>query len=551
LENLPLKNNKSTVILVFILLALFASQAISSMRIKSPTFDEPAHLISGYLAITKQYFHLGAEHPPLIKSLAALPLLSIGIPIPKDNTELSQENWFRFGGKFLFQPGNNVDQIIFLGRLPIVFLSALLGFYVFLWARNTYGEKSGLFALSLYVFSPNILAHSRLVTTDLGLTCFLFISCYYFRVYLMAPSTQNLLLAGVTFGLALTSKFSALILFPIFFSLLCFNYYLSRNSSPHDSLQSTWKIAKPKIALLKELCAFFSSVILVIFLVYELRPDALFLYKQGFETLQTLYFTTGIGKPPYLEPHFLLGSFFSEPIWYYPLIAFLFKTPVPALILLAIALGSLQRNIKPSINMLCLLIPVIFILMASFFDIAHQGLRRILPIYPFLFVIASRVIRDLEIFNPIKNIVFSSTLTILIVWYVISSFKIYPDYLTYFNDFVSKPQDGIFYLDDSNIDWGQDLKSLKRFMSQEGIKKIKLLYYGTADPKYYEIAALPLTQEDIDNGLHSGYYAISVHLLNRFKQLPSLAKLGVAWKIDHKPIKIIGSSIYVFKFGSP
>lgn len=543
LQNLSPK--KPTAILVFVLLAILFSQTIFSMKVKSPTYDEPSHLISGHLALSKRYFHLGAEHPPLIKSLAAFPLLFTDIPTPDTTEKLSRENWFLFGEKLLYQPENNVDQIVFLGRLPIVFLSALLGFYVFLWARNTYGEKSGLLALLLYVFSPNILAHSRLVTTDLGSTCFLFIASYHFRNYLVAPSTRKLLLAGFILGLALTSKFSALALFPIFFSLLCLNFYFSRNSSSHNNLKSVWKTEKTAMTILKDLSVFFGSIILVIFLVYQFRSNSLLLYMDGVESLKELYFSNWRDND-----HYLWGTFYPKPVWFYSLLVFLLKTPVPVLIILVMALGSVKRNVSISINMFCLIIPVIVILAGSFFDVAHMGLRRILPIYPFLFVLASTVVSDSRSFefNALKKSVYSVSLAILIIWHVVTSIKTYPDYLTYFNDFVVPPQAGINYLDGSNIDWGQDLKGLKNFMDQEGIKNIKLLYYGSADPQYYKIDAIPLTPDDIKRGPHSGYYAISAHLLIRARKFPSLVGLGDAWKKEHEPLRIIGNTIYVYKF---
>jgi hypothetical protein len=553
LENPSSKKSKSTFILVFILLAIFISQAILSMKIKSPTFDEPFHLISGYLAITKQSFKLGAEHPPLTKSLAALPLLFTDITLPDNGSKLSSENHFLFGQKFLFQSENDVEKIIFLGRLPIVFLSALLGLYVYLWARSIYGEKSGLFALILYVFSPNILAHSRLVTTDLGLTCFLFITCYYFRLYLEFPSNRKLFLAGLAFGLALTSKYSGLILFPILFILLSLKLYLFKNFSSYDNLKNFLSIENSKMGLLKHFYIFIFPLILMIFLAYQFQPNALFLYLEGLEALQAIHFTPHPLVPNFLKPHYLWGTFSYNSIWYYPLIVFLLKTPVPTIILLVMVLALLARTKKVSFNTLCLIIPVLLIFAMNYFDIAHPGLRRILPIYPFIFVIASRVIYDYRKvdFYIFKKAAFSITLTIMLLWYVISSVKIFPDYLTYFNEFISEPQEGINYLDGSNIDWGQDLKSLKSFMDQEGIKKIKLIFYGTADPKYYGIQALPLTQDDLKKGPHSGDYAISAHLLNRFKRIPSLAGFSEAWKKDHKPIKIIGNTIYVFKFDSP
>ncbi|MBT5552016.1 MAG: phospholipid carrier-dependent glycosyltransferase [Nitrospina sp.] len=196
------------------------------MKLKSPTYDESYHLTSGYISLTKNEFRYGANQPPLIKSLAAFPLLFMGLSLPENQDPLVDKHWTLLGKYFLFSPGNNVDQIIFIARLPLVFLALLLGFYVFLWARDLYGERAGLMALTLYVFSPNILAYSRLATTDFGAACFIFIACYHIWDYLQQPIFKKLCLTGLFFGLALVVKFSTLVLFPIFF-LILFGKYLS------------------------------------------------------------------------------------------------------------------------------------------------------------------------------------------------------------------------------------------------------------------------------------------------------------------------------------
>ena len=81
-------------------------------------------------------------------------------------------------------------------------------------------------------------------------------------------------------------------------------------------------------------------------------------------------------------------------------------------------------------------------------------------------------------------------MSILLGWYLLSSALIHPHYLSYFNELAGGPTRGIEYFADSNLDWGQDLKGLKRYMDDKGIKKIHVRYYGPhciAEPAYYGI----------------------------------------------------------------
>jgi hypothetical protein len=62
-----------------------------------------------------------------------------------------------------------------------------------------------------------------------------------------------------------------------------------------------------------------------------------------------------------------------------------------------------------------------------------------------------------------------------------------PRYLSYFNVAAGGPRGGAKHLVDSNIDWGQDLPRLKRWMDARRVKDIDLAYFGTADPHAYGI----------------------------------------------------------------
>lgn len=537
-----------TPLLVFILLCILVVQAVSSLSIKSPTVDESNHLTFGYLALTERDYRHGTDHPPFVKSFAALPLLSLDLPLPAIYFQLPETAWFGFGSDFLFQSQNNVDQIFFLSRLPIVFLSTLLGFYVFLWAKKLYGDRAGLLALILFVFSPNILAHSRLVTTDLGVTCFIFIACFYFWTYLNEPSFRSLCLTSLFSGLALASKFSAVNLFPIFFSFVCVWYFTHYRSSRQNDPGLTKKKIPPGAArtLFIHVSVAFVIVLGIISIAYGLDPDPIARYINGLNSLQEIYFEN---KPPRL--YYLGGTFYTEPAWFFPIAAFLLKTPVPTMTLLVWS-ALLARRVGVNIfNELCILIPVAAIIFSSFFDSEHVGLRRLLPIFPFLFVFISRtaILTENLISSTLKKKAAICSLALLVTWYIVSSIKTYPDYLTYFNEFAGGPENGIHYLDDSNIDWGQDLKRLKPVMDQLGIEKIKLMYEGWADPKYYKIPAEEINADDRHFGPQSGYYAISAHYLIRLRTIPTAFGYGIAWKEkEFEPITVIGNTIYIFYF---
>jgi len=146
--------NRTTNIIAVILLIFVFFISVFSMKDDSVTMDEMAHLPAGYSYLTQKDMRLNPEHPPLIKDLAAIPLLFIkGINFPseiKDWKEDINGQW-GFGFNFLYNSGNPTDKMIFWGRLPMILILVLLGFYIFKWAKELFGNKVAL--LSLFLFS--------------------------------------------------------------------------------------------------------------------------------------------------------------------------------------------------------------------------------------------------------------------------------------------------------------------------------------------------------------------------------------------------------------
>ncbi len=529
-------------VLIAICLVSFFLQAVLSMRLKSVTNDEVAHLPAGYAYLKTGDFRMNLEHPPLLKLLAALPLLFLNPSLPLENQSWATAAEWDFGRQFLFAVNTNTDQLLFWGRFPLVLLATFFGYIVFRWARDLYGDWGGLIALLLYSFSPNILAHSRLVTTDLGVSGFMLLTMYTLWRYTKFPSLKRIIWAGVTFGLALSSKFTALILSPLIpFLLFRVHWEKQREQEERKDTLSPRSTAKgrpfdswyqPWIASL----GIFALALGVIALVYGPNPGLL-LYKEGVNSIyknhQGMY------------EFFLMGNYSLYGWWYYYFVAFALKSTLPLLLLLGLSLLFLPRQ-KVTVDLYFLILPVLTMFIVSMLDTTNIGLRRILPVYPFLFVFCGSL-AQVNWAPKWRN----GIVGFLCLWQVIAALRIYPDYLAYFNELTGGPDRGIMYLDDSNIDWGQDLKRLQHFIEEHRINRIKIDYFGMISPEAYGIVYEPVTPRDILQPEKGVYYAISAHNLQRKDLIwfPALnLTLRYDWLEKYTPIKKIGYSIYIYKF---
>ena len=191
---------------------------LGSMWNDSPIFDETAHIPAGYANLVLQDYRLNPEHPPLVKMVSAIPLAFKNLNFPTHIaawTEQLNGQW-DMGHAFFFEAGNDPESLVFWARIPMILLSLLTGWILFLWVRKEFGNGTALLTLTLYAFSPTIIAHSRFVTTDIGATLGFLIGCITFTNFLRNPSWKNTALAGIAFGLAQLLKFSAALLLPMY-----------------------------------------------------------------------------------------------------------------------------------------------------------------------------------------------------------------------------------------------------------------------------------------------------------------------------------------------
>lgn len=525
-----------------LLLWAFFAQAITSMVVQSATVDEQAHFLRGYL-----YLKLGTPifkigHPILADVLSGLPLLLTNLTIPADQAAFQANDWGNYSDAFVWRPGNNVDAIFFLSRLAVVALGMLFAAVAFRWARQLWGTTAGLVALALFVFDPTIVAHSQLVTHDIPVSFFFFAATYCLWRYLETNRAQNLILTGIVFGLAQGSKFSAALLVPVFVIVVIL--WSWRGPSWQDRLRSTRNRAVGLLAI-------FGIGGLALWALYRFSFHPL--PGSSFPVPAPAYFEDMLWEVKYFgREHyfFLCGEYSTTGWWYYFPLAFVLKTPLPAMLLIGTALVSWRHT--NGRRLMALMLPVVAYMLSTLVSPLYIGYRYFIPALPYLYVLVGHL-------APLARRSWRFALVGALVWSGVIALRIHPDSLAYFNEIAGGPDNGWRCLVDSNIDWGQSLPALRDIVTHYKLGRIKLSYFGSGHPSYYGLDYEPLPTADLTpeqgNPLartfypydpSPGIYAISATNLQGVALGPDKWDM-YSWFRNKRPFAKAGYSIFLYR----
>lgn len=551
----PVPGRGLALVKLLLLLALVA-QCLLTVRAKSPTYDEPAYIASGYLYLTRGAFAVDREHPPLMKYLFALPLLPLGLLPPENvpNWSNGAPNQFFYGASFLFENRLDADTLLFLARLPVVAVSVLCGLVVWAWARRLYGVEAAVVALALYCFSPNIIAHSSLATMDLGASAGVCGTLYLLWRMYQQPGFRLCLATGCALAAALLAKSSTVLVLGLLPILLIAAAY-RRRRDPDPPVRNVG--SRPVVSLIGYTGGVLLVALTIVSLAYGFGRFGLAEYVSSFNLV--VFRRDLLTHQAY--PKFCWGRYSPDGFGWYFLAAFLVKTPVPTLLLTAATVLWLAvRRPRPIHDELFLLAPIAGFFAATTLMRDTIGLRYILPVYPPLFVLLSgtcaaawRHAAASSRSEPWKRALVRTGGTLLAAWYVGGALWIHPNYLAYFNELIGGPANGIRYLDDSNIDWGQDLKQLAGYLRENEIPRVKLVYMGgyfkELAARHYGIATESMMSDEIQHP-KPGWYAISAHMLQRpsLTSDPAARDVRFDWLDRFKPVARVGYSIYVYRF---
>lgn len=560
-----------------LLLALMALQMLVVIRQKSITVDEYVLIPAGFYHLTERDYRPVSEHPPVAKVLAAVPLLFTETTAPRiDGGPNEYDRFLQKFDEFWRANASRLEHLSFWARVPAVALTVLLGGLVFVFARKYWGERAALFAVALYSLEPTVLAHGRVVQTDIPSALAFLLFCVAAYEYLMRPGARRAIYVGLALGFAAATKFSMVALAPV----VCVGLTTLFALAPGRGLR------RPNV--FGHACALALATVFAInaaYLFQRREPDSLDTalartvvparvsarlhapLEVGFKALQTVFppdFVYGIGwQLGHAQKGHnagLLGDYSRTGWWYYFPVAFALKTSLPVLLL---SLGGLAwvvlrlRRTKDARLLLLLLPPAFFtgLLMLSTINI---GVRYYLPAYPFFFVAAGLMLDDLlaRARGAGRMRLAAPLAALVLCWVAVEAARAFPDHMTYMNQLASG-RERWWYLSDSNVEWGDDVRDLALYLRARGETRVggALLGWQMLEPygvqqaevfvppdaareetRYVAVGASLLNGSTVPSGFNDDTELTEDERVNYFEEFRRRA-----------PEKIFGGSIYLYR----
>ncbi|MGB7435268.1 MAG: hypothetical protein WBR26_23855 [Candidatus Acidiferrum sp.] len=477
-------------------LVLYPVLLVAYARANSPTFDEGMHIAAGHRYWECGDYGINPEHPPLLKLIAAAPLRSWHLNVYGSACGSTVTNNMQLiGTGYRLMNGPLADEILAKARAAAMVFPMMLLVTIFFAARAWFGPLAAGCAVILTVFEPNLTAHGPLVATDMAVAATTFATVFAADRYLVKPSALRLILLGGVLGLALASKHTA-----VFVPLIVALQFLAHYSFTRPAL------ARPSIVRL--MLAWLAACVMAVFLLwatYQFRYSALPGHAQSFEIAKTLENSgtsdTLVGKAIlgitrfHLLPEsyvaglvymmenstraaYIFGKRYDTGVWFYFPVTVLVKTPLTILILVILAAASPGLWQKHKREMTFALVPVAVFLLSAMSSKINLGVRHILPIYPFLIVLAALAAGYYAARSRIAAVVCAA----LLAFQAVSYARSYPNEIAYANEAWGGPKHLYKYLGDSNVDWGQALYRVKDYITARRINDCWIAWFGARKP---------------------------------------------------------------------
>ncbi len=539
--------------LAILLLVCFALLCRRSAADTSPAYDEPGHILAGYSYWNKTGPEIATANLRAAQLWLALPLTTLPLHVPasiKQTPGLVVEIDAKVCRDFLYDARHDPGEILRLSRGAITVLGLLLGAVLFLWARRVFGQPAALATLGLYCFEPTIIAHSALATTDIAVTLMFTLALAGWWRLIHEVTTVNTLLCGLVTGVLAATKLSAALLFPavavmLVARLVALKALRAESATDQPRTERPWRAF---------LAASFAALLIACVVIWGIYG---FHYTRGWPMTESAWLelaapnaTWARRSIDFLRVHhllpeayiydmkwflntaagrraYLLGDFSVEGWWTYFPVAVLAKTSLPTLLALALALpaaGLALVRRKELIGWYHCVPLVAFAAIYAAVALAspmNLGLRHFLPVYPALFLVAGYGVSQLAAMAGRAAIPLTA---VLIGWAATVAWNASPYFLAYFNPAAGGTARGHRVLVESNLDWGQDLPKISRWLKARtsaprlAPQPVFFSYYGLGDPAYYGIRARMLPQEPDYRpvsayALTSGTYVISATFL--------------------------------------
>lgn len=525
----------------FVLLSVFALQSLWFIQTQSLTYDEPAHIIAGTDAWRYGRFEHWNDHPPLGRLWLTLPMARVD----------SQFAWQQLPTGYrvmAMQPGP--EEIALRARPMNTLLGLALGATLWFASRRLFSEGAANVALALFVFTPSLIAHFSVATTDGIGTLFIFLVAFQLVRWRHNPNWLQTVLMGLALGGLLLAKFYAS---PLVLLALALMLLLKSESAALCPTQWNWKptLVALALALVTLWAGYFFHVSHLkigngqVVATFPNRAVKTWATKSNkhvnvivpagefLEGLREVAFSNKHGRPAWFMGRIYPSGGIKA---YYPAaIALKWPTILLALVLASLLMGVRKTCRAPGDLFVMCAFGLVFLLFAiqSKYDI---GERHILPLYPFALLIAGAIWEHVKAHKTARPLLLA-----LLCLNAADALRSAPDYLTYFNVLV-RPTSSWRYLTDSNLDWGQGLIALREYEQKHPNETLRLAYFGSIDPVLYGVRAAPLAPEERVTGkVIVGATPLSGQVLadpNSYR-----------WLLPHAPNDMIDRSMFVYEVG--
>ena len=551
---------KRPTLIAVVLLACHALLIAYGSCKNSPARDEVGHLTAGLSHLELGKFDLYRVNPPLVRSIAAIPVLLS--PAKRNWTRYLGGHFdrpeFRVGFDFIADNGEDAFQYFTYGRLICIPFSLLTGWICFRWSTELFGPAAGLLATTLWCFLPEAIGNGQLLTPDAGATSIGALFWYSNWHWQRHPTWRRTLLCGVVLGLAVLSKTTWLAAYPLLLvATLCWTF-----STSGVSRKRRWMRAAVMVCI--------SVYILNLGYLFEGTGTRLgdfpfvstTLSGQRGKIVDNRFSDSLLGKVPVPLPRnfvlgvdvqkyefderdydsYLRGNWSKQGWWYYYIYGLSIKTPLGCLAIVLCGVFVLARQ-KPLAlpDVVSLLLPGLGILclVSSQTGFSHH-LRYVLPATPYFLLLGSSVFHN---DSTRRQTNWKQILTgCLTCWAVISSLLCFPHSHSYFNEVVGGPTAGPKHMLNSNVDWGQDVHRVRDWLATNP-QAAPLNFTPHCNYNIRDVGSdIPWHISDA-LPTEPGWYAISVNQLyrpdDRFATLQAIAP------VDH-----VGYATYIYCLSS-
>jgi len=486
------------------------------------TVDETSHFAAAYTYWLGEDVLQPPDAPPLTRAICGWVPRLLGAPPPRDTGGWKERDAYMAGAEILDRPNIRARRLLFYTRLPFLIFPLLIVFLLWHWGRQLFGEPVGLCLAACGALEPTIQGHGVLINSDVpaafGALWFAYAAWRYWR----APNLRRLLILSLATVVAVLIKFTLLPLafagfglalwkgprlaaiaipLAIYAGILAASQFQAQ-PVPRVEIQQFSDAGVPHWAL--------AGVNLLARLPWPLQ------FVRGLLFIgNNLH---GAGFTGYMAGHKIHGR---VPL-YFPL-AWAIKFPIPLQILTVAGLAALLIRIRRrEVGIADLLVwgAAAFFFGSAAMSSFHIGFRHVLPALPFFILGGGFALARWSGRRAARV-----AITVSLAWLAVSSLRVYPNGISYFNEWIGGPAEGWKYLADSNIDWGQNLPDLGVYLERNRIGRIKTFIFGYDNPFHYlkpgsmDPQTLPAPDNPAlahDYRPQPGVYAISVNFLAGF-----------------------------------